>query len=62
MRLHENSRLAEGFFVSFDGAELRRAVLVMASYSKGGISEWIEMETDEFALWLKELQVLTRKK
>ena len=62
MRLHENSGLAEGFFVSFDGAELRCAVLVMASYSKGGIAEWLEMEADEFALWIKELKTLTRKK
>jgi hypothetical protein len=34
----------------------------MASYAKGGIAEWLEMETDEFALWLKELRALTRKK
>ena len=54
--------MAEGFFVTFDSAELRRTVLVMASYSKGGISEWLEMETDEFALWVKELRELIRKK
>lgn len=54
--------MAEGFFVTFNIAELRRTVLVIASYSKGGISEWLEMETDEFALWAKELQALTRKK
>ena len=35
---------------------------MMTSYSRGGISEWLEMETDEFALWAKELQALTRKK
>jgi hypothetical protein len=34
----------------------------MASYSKGGVSEWLEMETDELSLWLKELKELTRKK
>ncbi len=54
--------MAEGFFVTFDSAELRRTVLVMASYSKGGVSEWLEMETDELSLWLKELKELTRKK
>ena len=34
----------------------------MASYSKGGISEWLEMETDEFVLWLEALKELNRKR
>ncbi|MBR1734565.1 MAG: hypothetical protein IJ730_03840 [Alphaproteobacteria bacterium] len=54
--------MAEGFFVSFDSSEIRRAVLVMASHSKGGISEWLEMETDEFACWLEALKELNRKR
>ncbi len=54
--------MAERFFVTFNGAELRRAVLIAASYSKGGISEWLEMETDEFALWLEDLKELNRKR
>lgn len=39
-------------------------MLVMASYSKGGVSEWLEMRPDEFVEWLevlKELQKDVRK-
>lgn len=48
------------FFSSADPSELRRAVLIMATYSKGGVSEWLEMETDEFVLWLEVLKELNR--
>jgi len=39
---------------------LKKAVLVMASHSKGGVSEWLEMETDEFISWLDALKDLQR--
>ena len=32
----------------------------MASYSKGGVTEWLEMDSDEFVLWLDELKELTK--
>lgn len=32
----------------------------MASQAKGGISEWLEMETDEFILWLNDLKELNK--
>lgn len=37
-------------------------MLIMASHTKGGVSEWLEMATDEFVLWLEELKILTREK
>jgi hypothetical protein len=33
----------------------------MASHAKGGISEWLEMETDEFVCWLNDLRKLNGK-
>lgn len=48
------------FFSSADPAELRRAVLILAAHAKGGVSEWLEMETDEFVLWLDMLKELNR--
>jgi hypothetical protein len=35
-------------------------VLIAASHAKGGISEWMEMETDEFMLWLNDLRELNK--
>jgi hypothetical protein len=32
----------------------------MASHSKGGVSEWIEMEIDEFLLWIEALRELNK--
>lgn len=32
----------------------------MASQTKGGISEWLEMETDEFILWINALKELNK--
>ena len=52
--------MVEGFFISFNGSEIRRAILIIASYSKGGISEWLEMNSDEFVLWLDALKDLQR--
>jgi hypothetical protein len=50
--------LAEGFFISSKPEELRKAVLIMASNAKGGIHEWLEMECDEFLLWLNSMKEL----
>ena len=33
----------------------------MASQVKGGISEWLEMQTDEFILWMNDLKELNRR-
>ena len=52
--------MVERFFISFDGAEIRRAILIIASYAKGGITEWLEMDSDEFVLWIDELKELTK--
>jgi hypothetical protein len=30
----------------------------MASHSKGGVSEWLEMSADEFVLWMNDLREL----
>ncbi len=54
--------MVERFFINFNGEELRQAILVCAFYSKGGISEWLEMESDEFVLWLREIKKLNRAK
>ena len=32
----------------------------MASQVKGGISEWLEMRTDEFILWMNDLKELNK--
>jgi hypothetical protein len=32
----------------------------MASHSKGGITELLEMEIDEFLLWIKALEELNK--
>ena len=37
-----------------------RAVLIMAFHTKGGVSEWLETDADEFSSWLKELRELTK--
>lgn len=58
MRLHEDSELVEGFFIG--SAELRKAVLIMASQAKGGISEWLGLEVNEFLLWVNALKELNR--
>ena len=52
--------MVEGFFSSAEPEGLRKAVLIAASYAKGGISEWIEMNCDEFVLWLDALKELNR--
>ena len=52
--------MVKGFFISFNGAEIRRAILIIASHAKGGSSEWLEMETDEFVLWIDELKELIK--
>jgi hypothetical protein len=36
-------------------------VLIAASYAKGGISEWLEMETGNFVLWMEDLRELHGK-
>lgn len=48
------------FFITFDSKEIRRTVLCAAYYAKGGITEWLEMPTDDFWLWMKELQEVTK--
>jgi hypothetical protein len=30
----------------------------MASHAKGGVREWLEMETDDFLLWVNDLREL----
>jgi hypothetical protein len=35
-------------------------VLIAASHAKGGISEWTEMETGEFLLWIEALRELNK--
>jgi len=50
--------MAEGFFVSDEPSKLRKAVLIMASHAKGGIQEWLEMECDEFLLWINAIKEL----
>ena len=50
--------MAEGFFISDESGELRKAVLIMASHAKGGIHEWLEMDCDEFLLWLNTMKKL----
>ena len=52
--------MVEGFFISFNGAEIRRAILIIASHAKGGITEWLNMDSDEFVLWLDALKDLQR--
>jgi hypothetical protein len=32
----------------------------MASHAKGGITEWLEMETREFLLWIEALKELNK--
>lgn len=52
--------MAKGFFISIEPMDLREAVLIIASHSKGGISEWLEMNTSEFMLWLEALKDLRK--
>lgn len=52
--------MVKGFFSTAESEELRKAVLIAASYAKGGISEWLEMNCNEFALWLDALKELNR--
>ena len=52
--------MAKGFFSAADQLELRKAVLIMASHAKGGISEWMEMGGNEFMEWLEALKDLQR--
>jgi hypothetical protein len=33
----------------------------MASYAKGGISEWLEMSANDFVLWMEDLRELHGK-
>ena len=54
--------MVKGFFISGDPAELIRAVLVMAYHAKGGITEWLEMDSSEFPKWMAELKELTHGK
>ena len=39
---------------------MRKAVLIIASHSKGGVSEWLEMDSNEFILWLDALRDLQK--
>jgi hypothetical protein len=32
----------------------------MASHAKGGISEWLEMESNDFLLWIEALRELNK--
>lgn len=32
----------------------------MAAHAKGGVSEWLEMECDEFVLWLDAVKEINR--
>jgi hypothetical protein len=32
----------------------------MASHAKSGVSEWLEMETEDFLLWIEALKELNR--
>jgi hypothetical protein len=32
----------------------------MASYAKGGISEWLEMESNDFSPWIEALRELNK--
>jgi hypothetical protein len=32
----------------------------MASYAKGGVSEWLEMSADELVLWFDALKELNK--
>ncbi len=47
--------MAKGFFIA-EPSELRKAVLIAASYAKGGISEWCEMDSNEFVEWLDAMK------
>jgi hypothetical protein len=33
----------------------------MASHAKGGVSEWVNMDIDDFLLWLEALRELNGK-
>jgi hypothetical protein len=33
----------------------------MASHAKGGVSEWLEMNADDFMLWMEDLRELHGK-
>jgi hypothetical protein len=35
-------------------------VLIAASHAKGGISEWLEMESNDFLLWIEALRELNK--
>ncbi len=52
--------MAKGFFISIDSAELKEAVLIIASHAKGGVTEWLEMSSDEFIEWLDALKRIHR--
>lgn len=52
--------MIEGFFIVDDPMEIRKAVLAIASYSQGGISEWVDMCSGEFILWLDALRDMQR--
>ena len=52
--------MAKGFFSTADHLELREAVLIMASHAKGGICEWLEMDSNEFMEWLEALKDLQK--
>jgi hypothetical protein len=32
----------------------------MASHAKGGITEWVEMESNDFSLWFEALRELNK--
>ncbi len=34
----------------------------MAFHAKGGISEWLEMESEDFVEWMEALKELNRKR
>lgn len=40
---------------------MRKAVLSAAHYSKGGINEWLDVDSDEFLLWLDDLKDLLKE-
>jgi hypothetical protein len=36
-------------------------VLTAAYYAKGGITEWLEMNADDFVVWMEDLRELHGK-
>ena len=60
-RLHPDSKGVTGFFTTTRCEDLMTAVLSMAHFAKGGISEWLEMPIDEFMQWLTTAQKMMKE-